>query len=328
MDLTLINLDRSRDRLATFWQINAHMKGSISRMSAIDGTMVNRETVIAEGIFERDASATYLDGAVGFVLTSFAIWKAAIEKDRPITLVEDDAIIHRDFEIIAPDVLTMLPQDWDLIYWGWNFDERMVFDFLPDVSPVDARFFQDDMRRSWKNFQASEMRPQPFRLLDACGTICYTISPKGARSLLNMLTPIKQFKPPRVNLGLDMAMSALFPQLNAYVCFPPLVITKNENSTIGSAAARAALALRSEERGDEVAILSKRLDNVHAALAEAQALAIQRALDIDALSTRLDHTHAALAETQALAIQRAHDIESLSSMRGWIRKKISRIRGK
>lgn len=51
----------------------------------------------------------------------------------------------------------------------------------------------------------------------------------------------------------------------------------------------------------------ERLNSVHAALAEMQTLAVERAQEIASLGDRLNRTHAALAEMQAIAVERAHE---------------------
>jgi hypothetical protein len=73
------------------------------------------------------------------------------------------------------------------------------------------------------------------RLHRALGTVCYTVSPKGAAKLTALCVPLA---PQRVyfplldresdNTGIDIAMNAAYPQLAAYVGFPPLALTLND----------------------------------------------------------------------------------------------------
>jgi hypothetical protein len=75
------------------------------------------------------------------------------------------------------------------------------------------------------------------------GTICYTISPAGARTLRTLCLPLKPFllslpvKGRRLaNIGLDVVLGAAYPKVSAFACFPPLVVTPNDqaNSTCQS----------------------------------------------------------------------------------------------
>lgn len=85
-----------------------------------------------------------------------------------------------------------------------------------------------------------------------------------------------------------------------------------ENRLIREAAALADTQALALERFEEIKSLSERLDQVHVALADTQALALERFNKIKSLSERLDKVHAALADTQALALERADQIKALS----------------
>jgi GR25 family glycosyltransferase involved in LPS biosynthesis len=224
-----INLDRSPDRLALFRRTNAHLK-HVVRVAAIDGKAVDRDELVAKGIFAREVADTYADGAIGCALSHISRWRYAVEAGRPLTVAEDDAIIHRSFETSASKILSDLPPDWDVMVWGWNFDAHVKFDLLPGISGCTGEFFQEDLRRGWHNFQDLELRPQPFRLFANYGTICYTVSPKGAAAFLERAIPIRNEAPGIINWGMDMSLNPLYPSLSAFVCFPPLVITLNDTS--------------------------------------------------------------------------------------------------
>lgn len=217
VEIHLINLDRSVDRLANFKAVNAHLR-HVTRITAIDGKTINWDMTVADGKFQREFAETYTDGAIGCALSHFYRWQFAIDHNRSITIAEDDAIIHHDFETIIPQIISTLPPNWDLIMWGWNFDIELIFDFLPGVSPCRAKFDEANMRYGWRNFQSLPVRPKPFRLFNTWGTVCYTVSPKGAEALIKGILPF--------NAPVDIAMNELYlNHLNAFVCFPPLVIT-------------------------------------------------------------------------------------------------------
>jgi len=92
-----------------------------------------------------------------------------------------------------------------------------------------------------EDFQNIETVPAPMRLLHSFGTPCYSISPKGARALLDLCLPLStglvnfpRFGVRTENKGIDTAMNGAYPSLNAFVSMPPLVATEHrpEDSTI------------------------------------------------------------------------------------------------
>lgn len=248
MLIHLINLDRSKDRLATFVDVNKHLT-TVARVAAIDGETLDVPSLVAQGIIAEGlvSKEFYTRGALGAAFSHISLWQAAIETNQSLTVAEDDAIFHRQFETLAPQVMERLPPDWDLISWGWNFDFYMSFEMLPGVSHSLAQFDQDRMRANVEAFQSQDVDPRSFKLIWQFGIPCYTVSPKGAAALVSKSLPLEPvtvalpsglraqmgfdyFK----NVGIDTVMNGAWSELNAFVCFPPLVISKNEraNSTI------------------------------------------------------------------------------------------------
>jgi Tfp pilus assembly protein PilF len=137
-----------------------------------------------------------------------------------------------------------LPPEWDLVFWGWNFDVVVVFDMLPGVSPCIAQFDQGKMRLHTRDFPRLPIAPRAHRLLWSFGMTCYSVSPRGARNLSDKCFPLRpMFIPwpegvPRPiqspgihNIGIDATLNGIYRDLNAYVCFPPLVISPNDRAT-------------------------------------------------------------------------------------------------
>ena len=235
MRVNVINLDRSADRLAEFMAVNGHL--AISRFPAVDGEQLDISSLIDRGIFTQPVLEYYSLGAVGCAMSHVALWDLAIESGQNVTLAEDDAIFNPAFEGCANELIKTLPANWDFILWGWNFDDPVCFEMLPGVSHCLARFEVNRMRSNIRSFQEQCVSSRPFKLLWACGIPSYTISPKGACSLKNNLLPLRPLRIPHpdadnpsqfATMGIDMALNSIYRHLNAFVCFPPLVITKNE----------------------------------------------------------------------------------------------------
>ena len=234
MQIHVINLDRSADRLAEFVAANAHLE-NLQRFAAVDGKSQDIPALVANGIFEQGVAEHYGAGAVGAALSHLALWNKAIESNQVLTVCEDDAIFNRHFEPAAESVLAALPSDWDFILWGWNFDSYLLFELMPGVSPCLSCFDEAQMRDGAARFQAQAIAPQSFKLVRALGIPCYSISAKGARILKTSCLPLPKIKVhfPGLNrhysnFGIDIMMNHNYPEIKAFVSFPPLVITKNE----------------------------------------------------------------------------------------------------
>jgi GR25 family glycosyltransferase involved in LPS biosynthesis len=165
-----------------------------------------------------------------------SLWAIAVEEARALTICEDDAVLSRHFVPCAEAALASLPDDWDIVLWGWNFDSYLGFDMMPGVSPCLASFDQDAMRAGIEQFQNEVPAPRLYRLLRAFGTPCYTVSPKGAALLRQHCLPLRAMsvyfpglERTLENGGLDTMMNDAYPRLSAFVCFPPLAITPNRH---------------------------------------------------------------------------------------------------
>ena len=242
MDIRVINLDRSADRLLTFETLNSHLNLKFLCFPAVDGTDLERGTLVDRGIITADLG--YSDGALGCALSHLALWDLAIAQNQSLTVCEDDAIFNRGFEVAAESLTKALPGDWHMILWGWNFDSVLLFDMIPGVSPCLGVFNQHRMSMGIEAYQSARLMPRPFRLVRAFGTVGYTVSPMGARAMKQHCLPLRNlevFFPglERVlpNSGLDIMLNDAYPRINAYVSFPPLIITRNfhSNSTVQQA---------------------------------------------------------------------------------------------
>ena len=89
MDIHVINLDRSKDRMSAFESLNGNLGLNFLRFSAVEGKSIARGPLADRGIITADLG--YGDGALGNALSHLALWDLAIEKNQPLTVSEDDA---------------------------------------------------------------------------------------------------------------------------------------------------------------------------------------------------------------------------------------------
>jgi GR25 family glycosyltransferase involved in LPS biosynthesis len=233
LPVKVINLVRSEDRRNAFIEINQGLDYEF--IPAIDGLSVDKQTLIDQKLFE--SRLQYTPGAIGCALSHLHLWEWAIAENQAITIAEDDAIFREDFSEKADLVISQLPADWDFILWGWNFDALLTVDFLPNVSRTFMGFDQYELRKSIDYFKKLTTPSIPLRLNQSFGIPAYSISPAGAQKFKAMCFPLSVFEvfyrfldKSLPNSGIDNAMSRIYSSTQSFVCFPPLVVTKNEQN--------------------------------------------------------------------------------------------------
>ena len=218
----------------------------MSRFPAVDGEKLNVDVLANQGLVTRDIlSKDYFSvGALGCAVSNLTLWDRAVASGQVVTISEDDAIFNYEFESHAEALIKNLPADWDVVFWGFNFDMFVCFDMLPGVTPCVATFDQDQMRLGTSAFQKLKIAPQLFKAVWVFGTACYSISAKGADTLKTKILPLKPqvvslpeakrvppFSASWRTVGIDNCINAVQRDIKSYVCFPPLVVTKNERET-------------------------------------------------------------------------------------------------
>lgn len=231
--IQVVSLRRTPERRERFCGHNHGL--NFEFFDAVDGKQVDRTKFFGSGIAEENLP--YSAGAIGCALSHLALWERSSKEQLILTIVEDDAILRRDFETKSREVIAGLPVDWDLIMWGWNFDSVLAVNAMPGISPTVMMFDQNSLRQSLERFRQDLLDVHVF-LLDKCfGTCAYSISPQGSRKFMRNCFPLKNdgvyfpgLNRVRPNDGIDIAMNRIYPMTNSYVSFPPLVVTPNMNS--------------------------------------------------------------------------------------------------
>ena len=154
-----------------------------------------------------------------------------------MTIAEDDAVLNRRFSEKAAKVMARLPDDWDVILWGWNFDSILHCDVIQGLKQGIMHFDPAPLRDKLDRFQEIDADPMPLRLFGAFGFLCYSVSPKGARLLERHCFPLKNEPVPVPGLGrqlknfsLDVMINKYYPVLKAFVSFPPLAWSENDKT--------------------------------------------------------------------------------------------------
>ena len=233
-EVHVINLDRSPARWEKFQSRNRHL-GAVTRFRAVDGTGLDRAALEAEGMIAADLD--FGDGALGCALSHIRLWEMAVAQEMALTVLEDDTICHPAFHDHAAAVMAQLPEDWDIVLWGYVYDPLFVWVDL-GFSKAEMRLYDPKEPFSWPDTVNGYPVHRPMRLNHVFGTQGYTISPHGARHLLADALPLRRrlvaFSGTGIvneSGGIDVIASGTYPSMNSYCCMPPLVVHRDDGSS-------------------------------------------------------------------------------------------------
>ena len=236
MQVLYINLERRKDRNERFLMTNSAI-AEFRRWNAVDGRDLCVEDLVRDDILAGPLRA-YTPGALGVAASHRQIWQHCVSSGTPVTVAEDDAIFNRRFADKAARLLAALPSDWDIVLWGWNFDVMLHVDLFEGMEQCVMRFDAARFGPRVCEFQDRDYDVLPMRLIGAYGTVCYSVSPKGAGRLLESCFPLKKERVPIAalrrklpNTGIDTVMNKYYRKMKSYVSFPPLVWTENDKTT-------------------------------------------------------------------------------------------------
>src|SRR5262249_28456365 len=232
-EIVYINLAARPDRNGRFLRANAGI-ADFRRTEAVAGAALRREDLVRDGVIA-EPTPHFTAGAVGNALSPRRLWGHCAAGNAVLTLAEDDAVFNRHFSTRAPQLLAQLPPGWDLILWGWNFDSLLRVKLLGELQDAFMYFNRPSLGERLAEFPALDYPVQALRLATAFGLVSYSLSPSGARRLLQRCFPLRDEAVPVPglravprNTSLDVTMNKHYPALAAYACFPPLVWTEND----------------------------------------------------------------------------------------------------
>lgn len=232
MQFNVITLKRTPDRLDLFCSNNPEFQFMV--FDAVDGTTLNRGELVANDLITPQIAARYTDGALGIAMSHKMLWERCVDINEPITVVEDDAYLATNIQEVAARI-TSIDDGWDFIFWGSNLDQNVTIEILPGITMSEFRTNHEMLVNRIDGFKQLRLSPTFFRCAFAIGLVCYSISPKGAKYLLENVFPIRDFEHGRYgNFGIDHSVMEELPRIQAYYSIPPLAVTKNDiaNSTV------------------------------------------------------------------------------------------------
>jgi glycosyl transferase, family 25 len=248
LEIYVINLDRTPERFANFLTTNNVPGVKFTRVSAVDGQLLSRDQLIADKVIKEDLIFT--TNSVACTLSHMKCWEIAIKTNKPITICEDDAVLHRDFGRINR-LYTQQINPFDFIYWGYNLDMHVAYEvpgFGTCATIFNESHFHD--KNNISTFQDATFNINIHRVVRLFGTPCYTISPAAARAMMARHQPLinrnGNFNMPNgwgkstyltvESWGIDMHLAVFETHEKAiYAVIPPIAISPNDKaqSTIG-----------------------------------------------------------------------------------------------
>jgi GR25 family glycosyltransferase involved in LPS biosynthesis len=246
----VFSLDRQPEKFASFLKRNEGCGIAFERFAAVDGSQLTDQEVMAMGIVA--PGSRFAPGTVGGTATVSRIWKLVAEQDAPALIFEDDCTIRHD---VLGRLATLLPSlgDWDILVLGYNTDSVLDVELAPGIMSTSMPGLEvvpsmrammgfkpqhpDDL--SDAAFQRSTSQVAAFRLNCCFGPAGYVISPAGARRMYPYIFPMDnravtiEALGHRVltTMGADMMMNSTYRFVNAYACFAPLVVPRNDAAT-------------------------------------------------------------------------------------------------
>src|ERR1700677_962309 len=244
MRIAYINLAKRADRDQQFRRLNSGI-ADFERVDGIEGAAVDVDELIRTGVIQ-ERLQYFSSGGIGCALTHRQLWQRCLVSRSVVTIAEDDAVFNRNFAAKASRLLAQLPPVWDIVLWGWNFDSILHVKILDNTNNCVMFFDGRSLRSRLPLFQDAVYDVIALHLQNAFGTVCYSVSPQGAKRLLekcfplrNEDIPISGLKRLVCNSNIDTAMNKCFRELHSFACFPPLVWTENDKSVsdVGDATA-------------------------------------------------------------------------------------------
>jgi GR25 family glycosyltransferase involved in LPS biosynthesis len=229
MEIFVINLKKSNERRREFDNNNLKFI-KYTYHDAIEGDKININE-LDKHIFTK-GSINYSNGAIGCALSHLQLWEKCIELNKPIIIMEDDAIVNRDFNKQINNLINnLLPKKWDIIQLNYNFDSILSYNNT-NYETCNCVFNQTKLTKNdIFNFVNSKINTTIAKLNNCFGSSSYIISPMGAKALKQKCFPLNNqiLKMPFLNqimcTTIDGMMNSAYKDISAYVCVIPFVIT-------------------------------------------------------------------------------------------------------
>ncbi len=231
-EMAVINLIRTPERLCLFRDRFDDPTGDILCIPGIDGATLSTPELVKRGLLHPSAVNWPL-GQIGCAISHMRCHLHCMRSGRPLIIFEDDAIPASGWRYRLQSLLQDAPKDWEMLLLGWNLDSCLQLEWstgMTSTSLCNPRYLDSE---KMINALTSVNQRSWFGLHKALGLAGYIVSPRGAQRLLSWAWPLRtlpievQDLPLRTCFSLDGQLNSLYPEMNSWVCFPPLVLGLN-----------------------------------------------------------------------------------------------------
>lgn len=210
----------------------------------IDGSKITKRSQV-DGVLA-DGATGYSRGALGCAMSHLALWKTSVSSGENVAIFEDDAFVRNDF-LAQYESLLASQKAWDLILFGCNTDTIVSVPYGGGIEFTGQFSTLYPTAQQLAAFAGSAEDVSLVRLKLAFGLCGYAVSPRGAETLIRRCFPLDN-RPVHIEpenrsfpaYAIDCMMASVYPDLRAFVCFPALVMTPNDQATSQTVAASTA----------------------------------------------------------------------------------------
>ena len=233
LDALVISLERTPQRLDAFRQRFAEYPGEITHLPGVDGAELDVAQLQQQGLIDPSVQ-TWPRGQVGCALSHIKALMHCRRHGRPLLIFEDDALPAPEWQEHLKVQLQRAPDACDVLLLGWNLDSCLQLSWAPGqtfTSLFQPRF-PDEQQLS--SALAAVGQRQWLRLQKGLGLAGYVVTPAAADTILNWALPLRTLPiqvpelPERPCFSFDGQLNSLYPSLQAWALFPPLVLGLND----------------------------------------------------------------------------------------------------
>jgi GR25 family glycosyltransferase involved in LPS biosynthesis len=201
----VINMKSRKDRYSTFLATNKDKLTNLNpeRFDAVSG----KDLVPTPGLRKLFEMNDYLwrRGMIGCSLSHMLLWTEHMKSDdKPYLLVfEDDAKCSNYFEEKLKDIISSIPEDWDILFLGHLLKNNTTNNFDNTIKIFKIRSYADSLK------------------ISLGGTHCYVINKSGISKLLAF------FQDHQMIHGIDtMIQKSIDSDVNVYYTHPILATSE------------------------------------------------------------------------------------------------------
>ena len=228
MEIYVLSLEKSIERRLIFDNYNSKYI-QYRYHNAIDGKTLNIDTL--DQTVLRKGSVRYSHSAIGTALSHLQLWEKCIALNKPIEIMEDDAIVSCDYTEHMHALMNTLPETWDIVQLNYNFDSILSYNNTT-YETCNCMFSKHKMTKpDIVRFIHTKIHTTIARLNHCFGMSAYVLHPNGAKKMKERCFPLDNrilrmpFIDNLMSYTIDCMMNSIYKDMSAYVCVIPFVIT-------------------------------------------------------------------------------------------------------